>query len=408
MSPPPSARDRSTVSGPSPPTRLFTGLAVVLVAVLAAVTVLAVAGAGPATAGHPPLSVCGVCGSDGIDGATGSGTLDIRLDERGDARFVARVPVDDDAAATYRTDSDALESAVEAAWYRYDVATDEATDLEASVEDGRVRVGYDVPDVAQSRVGDGWVVDYFYAADTQYRYGLRADRVTIHAPDGMAVTNDPANAAVEGRSATWTADSGITKRTYLTYGPTGVDGTVASWGSAAAVFGPELIDHGLRASVVPVAVVGLAVLAAGRLGGRHRGAAGDRERAVLERATGTVGLEPTGRTLFALVVVASGLVAVGCWLTVGPGLGVLTGTFGLAVGLFLPFGYALERSGGRWIGLLAMAAPIAATTAFAPYYVLGFGPLAGGAFFVPWAVVAALVGYRLSLTGRALAADYEG
>ena len=73
----------------------------------------------PAVAGAPPPSqLCGVCdpgvANDAqIAGATSHGTLDIYIDETGDSRWHARVPVNASAADRYRTDETGLEAAVD-------------------------------------------------------------------------------------------------------------------------------------------------------------------------------------------------------------------------------------------------------------------------------------------------------
>ena len=94
------------------------------------------------------------------------------------------------------------------------------------------------------------------------------------------------------------------------------------------------------------------------------------------------------------------------WIAAGPALGVLVGAFGVAAALFLALGSALERGGpARRYGLAAVVAPVAACLAFAPYHVLGFGPLAAELLFLPWALGAGAAGYFLSLVGRRIGAN---
>ncbi|MFC4544518.1 hypothetical protein ACFO5R_21535 [Halosolutus amylolyticus] len=365
-----------------------------------------VASAGLAVGAYPPLSVCGVC--DSIDGASDAGTLDVHVDEHGDSHWIARVPVTESAAETYRTNQTALEAAVDEGWYRYDVAIDDARNVDASIEDGTVRVAYTVADVAESGVDGGWVFDYLYAGGTRYRYDLLADRVTIHAPDGARVTNSPPNARVEDGSVTWTSDDGIASKTYVTYGPSGVSGTLASWGTAGVVYGPLVLSHGLRAGLAPIAIVGLATVAAGRLGGGRWGVAGGAGRTVgdagrrgLDRVCTRFDRSLDQRTLAGVAVGTAALLCAVSWLAFGLGQAILLGTFGVATAAFLPLGHALERDESAWrFGLLAVAAPLAATIAFAPYYAAGLGPSLAGLLFVPWAIGIGVVGYWLSLVGR--------
>ncbi|WP_306057229.1 hypothetical protein [Natronococcus wangiae] len=382
--------------------------------ILAAIALLGGVVVSPAAGGHPPLSVCGVCGS--LDGATDAGTLDVHVDENGDSRWIARVPVDAAAAETYRTDPDALEAAVDDGWYRFDVADDDARDVDASVDGRTVRVAYTVPNVASPGVGDARVFDYFYLGGTQHRYDLRADRVTIHLPGDTRAATEPLNADVDDGTVTWTnGDSGgdgdIAQKTYVPYGPAGVTGTLASWASTAVVFGPLVLEHAALAGIAPVAVLGLATVAAGRLGAGRFGTGagigrdvGEGGKAALEYLCGRFDRSLGRRTLVALA--AGSMVAVGVagWLAFDLSLSILLVSFWLAAAAFLPLGYALER-GDAWrhFGALATLAPLASVTALAPYYVFGFGPWAAGALFLPWALGAGVVGYSLSLVGRRVA-----
>ncbi|SDQ50495.1 cation:proton antiporter [Natronobacterium texcoconense] len=368
---------------------------------LVAVVAVVAASSGLVVAAHPPLSICGVC--DSVDGATDPGTLDVHVDEDGDSRWVARVPVNESTAERYGSDSAALEAAVDDGWYRHDVAIDDARNIESSIDDGVVTVEYDVPEVADSAVGDGRVLDYFYAGGTQYRYDVRAERVTIHLPEEMQVANDPPNADQEDGSLTWTADDGFSSRTYVAYGPDGIAGSLASWASVGVVFGPLLLSHGVVAGLVPAATIGVAAIVVGRFDRQstRRRAIGERGENVLERVCSRSGLPLERRTLLGIVVGMSILLGVGGWLLFGTGPAILLGTFGVAGTSFLLLGHGLESGSSTWpVGLLAVTVPFVATTAFAPYYVLGFGPLVAGLLFVPWAVGACLGGYVLSLVGR--------
>jgi len=73
-------------------------------------------------------------------------------------------------------------------------------------------VNYAVDGVARRGVGDTWLVDYFAVGTSNARYGLAADRVTIHTPEGTTVTNRPARASVDGNAATWTRAAASTGR----------------------------------------------------------------------------------------------------------------------------------------------------------------------------------------------------
>ncbi|ELY84904.1 hypothetical protein [Natrialba taiwanensis] len=375
-------------------------------------------------AAPPPLSICGVCGPDSIDGATGPGTLDIHVDETGDSRWVAHVPVNDTAAETYRTNTTALEAAVEDGWHRYDVAADDARDITPSVdpESQTVRVNYTVPGVASSAVGDGWVLDYFYAGDTSDRYDLVAERVSIHLPDGYAATNSPSGSAAEDGTLTWTRESAadefatdeFSSRTYVTYGPAGVAGTLASWGGAAVTFGPLVTSHAVRAGVVPVVVLGFVTVTTrqfgigrtGRFGARRSISA--RGHTAIETGCGALGLSLGRRTLSLLAFGAGAVLTVGIWIAFGFPNAVLVGSFVLAAAAFLPLGHALERgdTAAVWAySALAVLGPLAVATAFAPYGSSLSLLYVGVLLFLPWSLGAGLVGYVLSLIGRRVAAE---
>ncbi|ELZ00016.1 hypothetical protein [Natrialba asiatica] len=402
----------------SPAVVVRSALALSFVALCCLTTVSLVAAA------PPPLSICGVCGPDSIDGASGPGTLDIHVDDAGDSRWVARVPVNHTAAETYRTNTTALETAVEDGWHRYDVAADDARDITPSIEpeSRTVRVNYTVPAVASSAVGDGWVLDYFYAGDTSDRYDLVAERVSIHLPEGYAATNSPSSSAAEDGTLTWARDyvadefatDEFGSRTYVTYGPTGVAGTLASWGGAAVTFGPLVTAHAVRAGVVPVVVLGFAIgttrqFGIGRVGmfGARRSISAHGQTAI-ETGCAALGLSSGRRTLSLLAFGAGAVLTVGTWIAFGFANAVLVGSFVLAAASFLPLGHALERgdTAAVWgYSGLAVLGPLAVATAFAPYgsslsllYVVVL-------LFLPWSLGAGLVGYVLSLIGRRVAAE---
>ncbi|WP_246999592.1 hypothetical protein [Halosolutus gelatinilyticus] len=357
-------------------------------------------------AAPPPLAVCSVC--DGLDGATDGGTLDIHVDENGDSEWIARVPVDGNAADAYRSDPAALDAAVEDGWRRYDTVGDDRDDVDASISERTVVVRYAVDDVATAGVGDGWVFDYLYAGGTNQRYELAADRVTIHLPDGYQAANEPPNAVAEDGTVTWIASDARggtgapVQKTYVTYGRSDVVGTLESWGSGSVVFGPLVLEHTVRAGIAPVALLGIATVAAstartGRLlvplGGPGRSAI---ERGV-DRLGGTVGR----RTLVGIAAGTAGALGGLGWLLSGPALALLAASFGLAAALFLPLGYALECGESAWqFGAIAVIAPLVPVAAFSPYYVFGFDPLFAGVLFVPWGVGAGAVGYLCSQIGR--------
>lgn len=366
-------------------------------------------------AAPPPMQLCSACGQ--VDDATAPGTVDVYVDSGGDSRWVERIPVTADAAERYADDPDAVASVVDdgAVWH---VAQGDATNPRTTLEDETIVVEYAVENVATPGVGDGWVLDYFYVGGTNQRYDLVADRATVHLPDGFEAANAPPNADVEDGTVTWTQDEsagvsgGPRSKTYVAYGPDGIAGAVESWTSAALLFGPLVLEHGTLASVLPVAVLSLAAATSARIGGSRRGVVsglgrtvGDASRVALEDGCDRLGVTAGRRVIEAVALGSVTVVAGFTWVVVNPALGVLVGSFGVAAAAFLPLGYALARGGPtRRYGVAASVAPLAACFAFAPYYVLGFGPLAAGLLFLPWALGASLCGFVLLLVGRGIGA----
>lgn len=416
--------------------------------------------AGLAVAAPPPTVLCAVCDGD-LEGATGPGTLDVYLEESGDAEWVERVPVDATAADRYRDDPEALEAAVEEAWAPSHVAGEEATAVSSDLEGDDVVVTYAVADVARPGVGDTWLVDYFYAGGTPTRYHVGGERVTIHPPDGYVVTNRPPDGHLADGAVVWDGGdpgplaSDFDSKTVVTYGPDdGIATTAASYATIAAAIGPLAVRHGVLAGVIPALVVSVGALAvtrleraAGRLGRLHARVCG-RDVDELGRrivlvgiagvlvapllgyavagqpltldsvalATGAAGyavlgaivrrLEGdvrTGSLLAVAVAVAlgSGTVA---WSVLSPAGAVVVASFVLSAAAFLPFGHAVAR--GRRATLAfgpVVAGPFAAAVAIAPVYVFGLSPLVYGLFLVPTAMLVVAAGYPLSVAGRRLA-----
>lgn len=418
----------------------------------------------------PPSQICGVCGpgiaNDAkIAGATGHGTLDIYIDETGDSRWNARVPVTSSAAERYRTDTTALEAAVDDAWARYHAADGDVGSVDLSLRDDTVVVNYTVTDVARRGVGDAWIVDYFATGTGPTRYEVVADRVTIHTPDGTVVTNRIPLATVDGSTVTWTNETehdwgeDFDEQTYVTYGSDGVVGTASGYATIGLTDGPAVLVRGLATGLLPGVALGLVGVAIGRAtGGRpaleavaNRLGLRDVSTDVssLERLSvgigvlGAIGILVFGaltisRALTHGVVVLSSLgvgyallgaaaARIGDRLHTGGLVGLaalatltaagytllLTGAlayplpllFGFATALFLPIGFAFERDRTP-IGLLAIVAlvPTGAVVLVYPMSALRFWTIAFGTLlFLPWVAVVALFGAPLALLGRRLA-----
>ncbi|WP_226005761.1 hypothetical protein [Natrinema salinisoli] len=433
-----------------------------LVFALCCCAALGVAGVTAVAGAPPPMQLCGVCGpgvaNDAeITGATGQGTLDIYVDEAGDSRWHARVPVNESAAERYRTNETALEAAVDDAWAWSHAAEGDVRAVEPTLEGDTVVVNYTVADVAKRGVGDTWLLDYFMTGTSTARYEVVAERVTIHTPDGTTITNRVSDADVDGNAATWTGDE-FDDQTSVTYGSGGVLDIARGYATIGLEVGPTALVNGVAVGFVPGVLIGLLGVVIGR------GTAG---RAAYDATAGRLGLQrPTvdGVTLDRLIVAVGIVGAVGLLVfgavttsrTFPPGavalsslgvgyalLGALTSRFGarfetrglvglallatitaagytglfaaavlspwvflfgFATALFVPIGYAFER-GRRPVALLAAVAILPSTV-----LALG-GPVRVNVMtgvivilvLFPWFVVLALFGSPLAVLGRRLA-----
>ncbi|RZH68565.1 hypothetical protein [Natrinema altunense] len=411
--------------------------------VIGILCVTAVAGA------PPPEQLCGVCGPStaneaAIAGATGHGTLDIYIDDAGDSQWEARVPVTETAAERYRTNATALEAAVDDAWARYHAADGDVRTVDSRLEDETVVVNYTVDDVASRGVGDAWLVEYFAVGTSNTRYGMVADRVTVHTPEGTEITNRVPAAEIDGTAATWTADTEFDEQTYLTYGSGGVRGTVTGYATIGLERGPTALEHGVSGGLFPAVLLGLVGVVIGRIDtGIDAFDAATLERLIVavgavgaggllvvgvaatgaDPAPGAVALAALGvgyallgstarrfgdgletRGLVGLSLLATVAATGGTLLFTGPPVYAFPLCFGAATALCLPIGYAAER--GRFpIGLVAVAAltPVVAIASIAPVSLFGYGPAVYGVLLVPWVGSVAVFGYPLALLGRRLA-----
>jgi hypothetical protein len=433
-----------------------------LVFALCCCAALGVAGI-TAVAGHrPPSQLCGVCGpgtaNDAeITGATGHGTLDIYVDETGDSRWHARVPVTGSAAERYRTNDTALEAAVDDAWARYHAADGDVRAVEPTLEDQTVVVNYTVDDVAERGVGDTWLLDYFMTGTSAVHYEIVAERVTIHTPNGTVITNHISAAEVDGNTATWVDDE-FDEQTSVTYGAGGVLDTARGYATIGLEVGPTALVDGVALGFVPGVLIGLlgVVIGRGTVGRTAFAATAGRlglerptvDGVTLERsivAVGVVGAVgqlvlgavTTSRTFPPGAVVVSslgvgyallgtltsrfggrletrGLVGLALLATIAAAgyTRVLAGAvvypwlfaFGFGVALFVPIGYAFER-GRRPIALPVAVGllPSAVLALSGPMRVTVWTGLVAVLAFLPLFVVLAVFGYPLAVLGRRLA-----
>ncbi|ELZ82982.1 hypothetical protein C453_13271 [Haloferax elongans ATCC BAA-1513] len=428
------------------PRRIFLALLVVS-AVLPAVV-------GPATAGRPPVPVCGVC-SDSFSGAAydagvnltvESSNLHVRVDESGTGHWTARTVIDETAAATFRDDPALLESVVRESFDGHRQFVDDPRNLSMQMDGQTVVVTFDVPEMTSRGYGNVLLVDYFNAdGDTRHVY-VDADRFTVSGPEGTVLVNDPPGADTENGTATWSTEDGdyqpIDYTTYLAFGPNNGLGTqAAAYASIAADSAPYLLSDLLYSALVPTLLMLFGVLAVQRYT-RRRDATVDscRTLAAIVAGLGIVwiaglvalgmfsgGLSAVSWTL-GLQFVALGAIALRrpevftfrrlVAATVGPPVVVAAAvsiatpvselwpvpsslSFGVIVTLFLPFGYAARRDRGtRLLALAIVAAPTMFVMPMLP--IGGFGPGFMMILLVSWVLLTLAVGTLVYRLGWAL------
>lgn len=403
-------------------------------ALLAVLVLATVVGATAASA--PPVEVCTVCGDrfeaaadrHGVDLAVAESTLDVHVREDGSARWVVRNRLDADGAQALRDNRSALDAVVRDALAdrRYPAAGGHATLVEnpmnvtASLDGDTVVVSFTVEEFAHRSVGGLLVADGFHVERDGRYLSADADRVTVHAPDGYAVSNRPPNADVRGDAAVWADEYGshapVAASTYVVFvRDSGPATGVLTQAAIARDIGPVIVRDAARAAVVPtllVAVLVAGLLAAGDTGLSARttrvltgvslalvvaavyvavqenlvrdpaiggavpafalvagplaaAAAVAPERVTLRRAAAA--LVATAAVAWAAVVLAG--VGRGWAVPFAAWHGVAAAAFGALPACFLPLGYAAvrERRERWWLAAVVVALPFVAFLPMAPF-----------------------------------------
>lgn len=427
-----------------------------LLALLVVGTVLATPA--PVAASSPPEPVCGVCGSSlksaaheaGVDLTVESSTVTVRIDDDGTGRWTARTTVDPDAAGAFREDPARLDRTVRDAFENgRSLVGDDAENVTAELDGDTVVVTFAVPEMAHKGMGGVLLVDYFNSEGTTRWVYAPVDRFEVRGPEGTVLVNDPPDALEADGAAYWPrGDDGresIDSETYLAFGPDRSLGTrVAAEGSIAADAAPYLLSDLLGAALVPTVLMGLGVVAVGRLARRFDGDASSPRTLgylvvglagawVLLLAASRVRFYGAGavawtvgaqfaavgvvaanspesltfrRLLAAAVappVVVAGVVSA---LADSPLAWNAPGVVSPAVtvSLFLPLGYATRRGTERRPLVAAIvAAPVAFTVPMLP--IGGFGPPFAAMLITGWTLVTLVVGLLVYRLGWALAAD---
>ncbi|QLH82635.1 hypothetical protein [Halosimplex pelagicum] len=203
---------------------------------------------------------------ENVTGGSGTATVEesvthVRLQESGDARFVARLEVGDDGE-TDATTADRVVERIEALERTsYDTRPAfERRDLDARVTGDEVLVTYSVGGMTERRFGVT-VTDRFYRADGRGRsdevdhgpFQIGTDRLVVDGPDGTSPLVGVPGATVKDDRVVWTGNE-VSTRSYLVFGDSGgeVRGRTAVAANVIEWAGPQA----LLASALPVAVLG--------------------------------------------------------------------------------------------------------------------------------------------------------
>lgn len=428
----------------------------------ACVLAVLAAAVGPALASPQPTPTCRFCGAaferaaadGGADVTVAGSTADVRIHENGSATWTVRNELTDAAALNGSLDATARSLAE-----RGHGPPDDPVLVDARREGDAVVLVYRDPDAAERRVGL-LVADYYHDDGARPWYRVNADRLTIHGPDGTAVTNDPDGVAIDGGTATWRGNGSaalyeapdVRGSPFVVFGPdrsaaTGIRTTAAValatapvvsesarsfllWQTVAftvvlvgvvallrrrrlpvdaASTGVALVGLGALAAAVPVAVHGVEWLFGAPIFVAALGAlvAADVE-ALRDRLATPRGQAAVAAGLLAAAYLATALLgaAAGAWDE--PLAAALRSTaFALPLAASLPLGAVVDGDADRllpWgaLAVLAFAAvpPLAVDFANPP---AGLGSGLAVIFLLVAAVVVPLVGVPVVSLGRSLA-----
>lgn len=212
----------------------------------------------PAFASPQPEPVCGACGGgfelaierEDVDATVVESTAVVRVHDDGSATWTVRNRLANQSTAdTLRNRSDALLTALEYA-NRRSTVEGPFTNASARVEDRTVVLTFEDRYATTEIPGGVHVVDYFHSGGADSWYVLTADRFTIVGPEGTDVTNDPADATVEGRNATWNGNASVSmweapmvdEDTYVAFAEPGAAATALTTVALALATLPTVVD----------------------------------------------------------------------------------------------------------------------------------------------------------------------
>lgn len=247
-----------------------------LLVLLAGLAIAGVAVTGHVSGSPPPTPVCPTCGVQLEQTAADEGhtldvtrsEVDVQIHANGSARWTTRTTLSSQTASSL-TDS-AARSIVSTALEDHPVV--EPTNPRVSLSSDQLRVTYRAPDVATVRTGV-LLVDSFQRGIIVW-WIVNADRVTIHAPSGYELGNDPGGTTVHSAVTyhgdsqdRWGNDTTLSGDTFIAFTPTGtaLPGLRADIAIAAYLLPAALADL-VHYGAIPTVALTAAVLLYPRLG----------------------------------------------------------------------------------------------------------------------------------------------
>lgn len=198
-----------------------------------------VALADPATSSAQPTPFCDICGASFSENVTSS-TAKLQMTTSGDVHWHVENELRDPTATEWRENPNRARSHVED---QLDQGVVE--NLTVGMEGDTLTITFVDEGAARHRLGV-LVLPYLHGDGIEARYVINAERLTIVAPDGHRVLNNPPLATVEGDRVVWQGVVGDTAATERTNAPepgdayviTGSGPTAEARSSIAVLFEP--------------------------------------------------------------------------------------------------------------------------------------------------------------------------
>lgn len=227
--------------------------------VLAALVLLGgLAFVGGSSASSPATTFCGLCGDDleyqpeedwqitvfvdrDVSPEVRSSSLRVQTYRNGSSRWVERVTVASETADVLAENETILREVVRKNRETRPTLVDDP-DYSVRVVDDSIVLSYRVDDAMTPGFQNVLLFDRFHLEPHDNTH-MRADTVTVRAPDGMTISNRPPGATLRNGSAIWSGDDGPPERTYVAFAPDGSNANLATALSIAREIGPLLVTN---------------------------------------------------------------------------------------------------------------------------------------------------------------------